>query len=83
MKMLQSSEIYSTSDVYLAATLGALGHIAEAIDRNNPSRCLFLFANTPELQTDVEVFWRNQPISIVPQALFSSLRALKWQLHAQ
>lgn len=73
-------EFYVTSDVYLSATLYVLGHQVTAIDRRDPARCLFIFKNTQELQTDVECFWRKG-ISIEPQTLFASLRSLKWRLH--
>lgn len=71
---------FSSSDVYLAASLNALGFFIVAIDRENPERCQFVFTNSMELQAAVAAFWQKS-LLLEPQILFGSLRSLKWRLH--
>lgn len=80
--MRDPSPLFSSSDVYLAASLNALGRPIIGIDRSNPDRCRFIFKNDNELEKDVDAFWQRT-LSIEPQTLFASLRSLKWQLHAR
>jgi hypothetical protein len=81
MNMHNPNSQFSTSDVYLAASLNALGHPVITIDRNNPERCKFIFRSSNELREDTDAFWQKTLV-VEPQTLFSSLRSLKWQLHA-
>jgi hypothetical protein len=82
MELLKTRDHYATSDVYLASSLLALGHTFVAIDRDEPTRCKFIFDNSTELQESVDAFWRKH-LALEPQTLFTALRSLKWQLHAK
>jgi len=81
MKMLKIDNHFATCDVYLASSLAALGHQLITIDKEQPTRCRFVFENSTTLQESVDAFWRKR-LALEPQTLFSSMRSLKWQLHA-
>ena len=80
MKMLNEHSVYRTSDIYLAATLQALGAQIEALEYENGNRCVFVFEASKDIHKASELYWRKE-LNIEPQTLFSSLKGLKNRLY--
>jgi hypothetical protein len=80
MEMLKESSCFTTSDIYLASTLAALGFPVVGLDRQDTNRNRFIFENSSILQQVVEDFW-NHKLAVEPQLVFSHLRSLRWRLH--
>jgi len=75
-----SDENYKTSDLGLSATLTAIGFPVKSIDKTNPRRVVFLFENSPELQTKVNEFW-SQDLLLPAAVLLENIRMLKARIY--
>lgn len=72
---------FETPDLFLAATLQTLGYPVQAFEWVDSYRCIFFFKTEHELVRAVERFWR-QELRLEPNALFTSLKALKTRLRS-
>jgi hypothetical protein len=68
---------YETSNVYLAAFLLCQGAALTGYERVSPRRTVFRFRSDETLHELLRLYWRNDPMPIVPLRLFASLQELK------
>jgi hypothetical protein len=68
---------YETSDFYLASYLHYSGCSLTDHLRVSPRRVVFRFVSDEKLHEVLRVYWRNQPVPVVPLQLFASFRRLK------
>ncbi len=73
---------FETQDIQLAASIFALGANLLSIDRQDQSRCSFVFEESPGLQRCIDSYWRRE-LSIEPQALLGALKGIKARLYGE
>jgi hypothetical protein len=73
---------FRTQDIQLAASLTALGATLLYIDRSEPNRSTFVFEDSKDLKQVTQAYWRRQ-LSIEPQTLLSSFKAVKSRLYGE
>ena len=77
---MDKKDFYKTSDFALAISLYCHGFALEAVDKQNLSRCEFIFDRSPDLDRFVDLFWKRN-IAVEPQAFWSASKALKSLLY--
>ena len=75
-------EQYKTPDLALAATLTVYGFFVISLDRSNPRRVAFEFANSDALQTTVTDYWSSS-LQVSPKVYFDALKHLKTRLYSE
>ena len=75
-----SMKTYMTQDLPLAATLVSLGQSLQGIDRTNPKRAGFCFAQSSELHTLIDTY-QSGNITIEPRSYFDAIKYLKSRLY--
>jgi hypothetical protein len=78
--MIMSQDYYTTSDLPLAAAL-ALEVPMESIDRTNPRRAEFLFADSGHTRAIERDYYRGA-LNVEPRRYFDQLKAIKARLYA-
>lgn len=79
-KEIEVNELYSTSDLSLAAVI-SLSFPLEAIDKSqNPHKALFIFKRDNELELLIQDYWKGK-ISVNPQEYFNALKGIKARLY--
>jgi hypothetical protein len=68
---------YGTSNVYLASFLLCQGADFLGFERPSRRRFVYHFSADEKLHELLRLYWSATPISLVPDALFGSLRRLK------
>lgn len=81
MKTNYATKEFSTTDLGLACALVTLGYVIERLDRENPSRVLFVFSPQGGLEEDAESYWNDQ-LSVNPQAFFNNSKRIKNQIYS-
>jgi hypothetical protein len=76
---LNNGKIFETPDFALSTVLATLGFNLETLDRQNPTKVVFIFQNSPDLQATVKKYFSNQ-LKVNPQLLFASQKTLKTYL---
>jgi len=77
---LDSTKFYRTSDLGCSAALVSVGFNLTTLDRTNPSRALFVFVVSAELQASIAAYWEGQ-LKVDAKGYFESLRWLKSRLY--
>lgn len=80
MKYIKENDCFETSDIALASAIYCKGGRVEAIDKTSPTRAVFLFERTSDLDALVQGFWSHS-LSVEPLAYFNSLKELKTRLY--
>ena len=78
------NDYYSTTDIYLAATLSSIGYNIEDIKKDG-SKFIFIVGKTSEsppwsIETDVENYWKNNIIAD-PKKVFSEFKSIKARMY--
>jgi hypothetical protein len=68
---------YETSNVYLASFLLSQGATLTGHERVSPRRTMFRFRSDEALHELLRLYWRSDPLPVVPMRLFGSLQKLK------
>jgi uncharacterized protein DUF5659 len=69
------------SDLGLAASLSALGHRIEGVDKSNPRRVVFVFEKSEGLDLAIELYWADQ-LLLNAADLIEHIRQLKGRIYA-
>lgn len=75
--MEMKTEIFSTTDIALAAFLYCSGAQLSGIDRQNPRRCIFMF-DSPDSKLISE--WQEGKASVNPLAFHNAYQHLKAEI---
>ncbi len=78
--MALAEKQFTTSDLPLAAVLAAKGFKAIGLDRSNQRRVGFVFWDSPELRSVVELYW-DDGIELNPRLYHDATRRLKSWLY--
>ena len=73
-------ENFRTADLALTAALSVSGFIVQEMERVNPTRSVFIFQNSVELQEKVAGYWRNE-LRVEPQTYFNQLKIIKARIY--
>ncbi len=84
MKKLKEKEdsYFETTDISLANTLYYFGFKIESINKNNPTRAVFIFDKSKELDALTQGFWSHS-LQVEPLAFLNSLKEVKTRLYQQ
>lgn len=77
----ENEKVYSTSDLFLAATL-TLWFPIESLDKTDTQKVIFNFTENDNLKTTVVAYWSNA-LQVEPKALLNSLKTLKSRLYQE
>lgn len=80
MDIVNENELFSTSDLSLAATLLCMGAGIDAVDHSSPNRAVFCFRREKGLEATIEAFWAHQ-LQVDPLAYFNCLKEAKTRLY--
>jgi len=82
MTMNQSNKIniFRTADLAITAALSVSGFVVDEVERVSPSRSVFIFRDSAQLQEAVKQYWRCE-LRIEPQAYFNQLKVLKARIY--
>jgi hypothetical protein len=77
---LKETDIYSTSDLPLAAALCCCGYQIEAINKQNPSKAIFLIKRGRQLDDLVNSYFAHQ-LQVDPLMFFNFLKEIKNRIY--
>jgi len=80
MTVNTTRDVFRTADLALTAALCVSGFVVEEMERVNPTRSVFIFQNSAELQGAVNGYWRGD-LRVEPQAFFNQLKTLKARIY--
>jgi len=69
------------SDLGLAASLSAAGFAIARVDKTNPRRAVFVFKDSPNLRSTIELFWSGE-LRLPASTLLESIRKLKSRIYS-
>ncbi len=78
-KTLEETDFYRTNDLALAGAI-SLWYPLAAIDKENPSKVVWIFEKDQLLLGLLEQYWRNE-LKVEPQAYFYQIKKLKNQIY--
>ncbi len=76
------SQTFDTSDLGLASALSCLGYKTIGIERHDPRRVVFCFAQDQGINDAIQGYW-NGSLRLPPQALFLHQKSLKQRIYDQ
>ncbi len=76
IKYVNEDLLHTTSDFHCVSVLVAMGYEIEHVDKTNPSRCIFSFKSTDDLEKTVNLFWLRK-LHLNPHAIFEAQRHVK------
>ncbi len=76
------NKLFQTSDLILATTLYALGFSIDHLNKENPTRVVFNFVKSDELDSTVHDFWADL-IKINPKTFASCQKDLKSRIYSK
>jgi len=79
-KVLQEKDYFKTSDICIASSLCCYGYQIEAIDRQNPSRVVFLIKRDEQLDKLIQLYFTHQ-LRVEPLSFFSFLKEIKTRIY--
>jgi len=77
--MIEDKHIYSTNNLFLAATISLYFPI-ESINYINPRQAEFEFLHSPELTNLINAYWKGD-LRLEPKLLLSQLKVVKSRLY--
>ena len=78
-ELLKEDDYYKTNDLALAGAI-SLWYSLAAIDKQNPSKVVWIFEKDEQLLELLEQYWRNE-LKVEPQAYFYQIKKLKNQIY--
>ena len=71
---------FRSADLSLVAALCVSSFVVEELERVSPTRSVFIFTDSTELQELVNRYWRGD-LQVEPQAFFNQLKVLKARIY--
>lgn len=78
---MQHNNYYETSDLGLATALVAVGVVLNDIDKSNPRRAVFLFADDGSVSAFADSHWKGT-LTLPTQTYFDTIKRVKARLYA-
>lgn len=79
-KLLPENSYYNTSDISLCAALCCYGYQIEAIDKQNPSKAIFVIPRDSRLDGLIQYYFTHQ-LTVEPLAFFGFLKEIKTRIY--
>lgn len=79
-KLLSENDFYKTSDIALCSTLCCYGYQIETIDKQNPSKAVFLIKKNEQLDSLIQEYFTHQ-LRVEPLSFFNYLKELKTRIY--
>jgi hypothetical protein len=76
----QNSKEHRTADLALTAALCVHGFAIEKVERVTPTRSVFIFSKSDQLEEIIERYWRRE-LTVEPQEYFDQLKVLKARIY--
>ncbi|MEI6190763.1 MAG: DUF5659 domain-containing protein [bacterium] len=80
MKYEKENDFFESSDLSLVSCLYYFGCKIEAINKNNPSRAVFILKRDKGLDEVIQGFWSHS-LQVDPLTYFNSLKEVKTRLY--
>jgi len=79
-KILQEKDFFKTSDIALCSALCCYNYQVEAIDRQNPSKVIFLVKRDEQLDGLIQLYFTHQ-LKVEPLSFFNFLKEIKTRIY--
>ena len=79
-KKLREKDYFKSSDISLCAVLCCNGYQVEAVDRQNPSKALFLIKRDERLEDLIYLYFTHQ-LKVEPLSFFNFLKEIKTRIY--
>ena len=79
-KILQEKDYFKTTDLCLCVALCCSGYQVEAIDKQNPSKAIFLIKRDEQLDELIQLYFTHQ-LKVEPVSYFNFLKEIKTRIY--
>ena len=79
-KILKENNFLHTSDICLCATLCCYDYQIETVDRQNPSKAIFLIKRDEQLDDLIRLYFIHQ-LKVEPLSFFNFLKEIKTRIY--
>jgi len=79
-KILQEKDYLKTTDISLCATLCCCGYQIETINKQNPSKAVFLIKRDGQLDNLIQLYFTHQ-LKVEPLSFFNFLKEIKTRIY--
>lgn len=79
-KKLEEKDFFKTSDIALCSALCCYGYQIEAVDRQNPSKAIFLIKRDERLDGLIQRYFTHQ-LKVEPLSFFNFLKEIKTRIY--
>lgn len=79
-KILQEKDFFKSSDITLCSTLCCYGYQIETIDKQNPSKAVFLIKKDEQLDNLIQLYFTHQ-LKVEPLSFFNFLKEIKTRIY--
>lgn len=76
----EEKNTFRTADLALAGALCASGFVIDEMERVSPTRSVFIFKDTTEIDTYVQQYWKGE-LMVEAQTFFNQLKSLKARIY--
>lgn len=81
-KLLKENDYFKHTDISLIATLCCYGYQVEAVDKQKPSKVIFLIKRDEQLDDLIQKYWTHQ-LQVDPMSYFNFLKELKTRIYSE
>jgi|WetSurMetagenome_2_1015567.scaffolds.fasta_scaffold52588_5 hypothetical protein len=75
-----NKDVFQTADLSLAVALCVSGYVVAEMNRVSPTRSMFVFEDSAELQATMSGYWRGE-LRVEPQSFFNQMKILKARIY--
>lgn len=79
-KTLQEKDYFKSTDICLCAALCCYGYQIETIDRQNPSKAVFLIKKNEQSDDLIQLYFTHQ-LKVEPLSFFNFLKEIKTRIY--
>jgi len=79
-KILKETDYYKTTDIALCSALCCYNYHIEAIDKQNPSKAIFLIKRDERLDDLIQLYFTHQ-LKVEPLRFFNYLKEIKTRIY--
>ncbi len=79
-EILQEKDYFKSSDISLCSALCCYGYQIEAINKQNPSKAVFLIKRDEQLDGLIQLYFTHQ-LKVEPLSFFNFLKEIKTRIY--
>lgn len=80
MKTIKETDFYRTTDIALVSALSCYGYQIETIDKQNPSKVIFLISKDDKINSLIQQYFVHQ-LQVEPLMFFNFLKEIKTRIY--